>query len=273
MQDVLVHSRSYEKRTAAAALGLRIAATLGGDWTGVYVCQQPLYAAPAFAPELIAAAIAIARELARDARQARQGFLDWTAAAGVAHGDWLVAEGPVDDALLQAATWHDLLVVDHAEEDAGVAWDLPGVLLTADVPCIVAPRRGEAGEGAFRRVAIGWNGSPEAMRAVHQALPLLRGGRVLLLCGEERSLRGGVEWNPRFELAEYLHRHGIEAERQDVTARYDDVGSVLLEEAHRFGADLLVMGAYGRSRFSEWALGGATRDVLAWAEIPVLFRH
>jgi nucleotide-binding universal stress UspA family protein len=39
------------------------------------------------------------------------------------------------------------------------------------------------------------------------------------------------------------------------------------------GADLLVMGAYGRSRFSEWALGGATRQVLNRAHLPVFMRH
>jgi nucleotide-binding universal stress UspA family protein len=41
----------------------------------------------------------------------------------------------------------------------------------------------------------------------------------------------------------------------------------------KFRADMLVMGAYGRSRFSEWMLGGATRHVLTWADIPVLMRH
>jgi nucleotide-binding universal stress UspA family protein len=33
------------------------------------------------------------------------------------------------------------------------------------------------------------------------------------------------------------------------------------------------MGAYGRTRFSEWVFGGATRQVVAEAELPVLLRH
>jgi nucleotide-binding universal stress UspA family protein len=72
---------------------------------------------------------------------------------------------------------------------------------------------------------------------------------------------------------EYLRSHGVAAEQHHVTGKHDDVGEVLLDEAMKFGAELFVMGAYGRSRFSEWMLGGATRHVLTWADIPVLLRH
>ena len=54
---------------------------------------------------------------------------------------------------------------------------------------------------------------------------------------------------------------------------HERAGEALLEAARDVGADLLVMGAYGRSRFSEWALGGATRHVLTHAQMPVLMRH
>jgi nucleotide-binding universal stress UspA family protein len=272
MKDILIHVRDFEKRTPAAYFGVRLAATLGATVTGVYAAPQPLYIAPAFEPELMAEAIRNVRELVKDAVQAKQPFLDGAATLGDPQSAWLVAEGSVSDALAQAATWHDLLVLDHPDDDSGSAWDIPGVILKTGVPCIVLPHHG-VHYGPFERIAIGWNGSPEAMRAVHAALPFLQGKQVLLLWGEERDLYHGVDWDPPFNIMEYLRNHGVTVERRDITGKYDDVGGVLLEEAMKFGANLFVMGAYGRSRFSEWMLGGATRHVLTWADIPVLLRH
>jgi nucleotide-binding universal stress UspA family protein len=51
------------------------------------------------------------------------------------------------------------------------------------------------------------------------------------------------------------------------------IGQALIEEAHRAGADLLVMGAYAHGRLAEVILGGATREVLAAADLPVLMQH
>jgi nucleotide-binding universal stress UspA family protein len=39
------------------------------------------------------------------------------------------------------------------------------------------------------------------------------------------------------------------------------------------GADMIVMGGYGHSRFREAILGGATRNMLEIAEVPVLMAH
>jgi nucleotide-binding universal stress UspA family protein len=272
MKDILIHVRDFEKHTPAGFFGTRLAATFGASVTGVYACPQPLYIAPSFEPELMTEAIQNARELVKDAVQARQSFLDWTASLGVPQSEWVVAEGAVSDALAQAATRHDLLVLDHAEDDDGSAWDIPGVILKTGIPCIVLPHHG-VHYTPFERIAIGWNGSPEAMRAVHAALPFLQGKQALLLWGEERGLYHGVDWDPPFNIMDYLRRHGVAAEQRNVTAKHDDVGAVLLEEAMKFRSELLVMGAYGRSRFSEWMLGGATRHVLTWADIPVLLRH
>jgi hypothetical protein len=126
---------------------------------------------------------------------------------------------------------------------------------------------------ALSRIAVAWNGSPEAVRAVHAALPFLqRADEVLLLRGEPEELFQKVSWKPPFDIDAYLNRHGIHARPQDLVDT-DGIGEAMLEQTDRFHADLLVMGAYGRSRFSEWALGGATRHVLCNARLPVLFRH
>lgn len=269
MQDILIHVRDYESHTPAVRFGTALAAACGAAVSAVYVCPDPVYAAPAYQPELMTAIVENARQLMLEALRARRGFEEWAAAQGIAHAEWRVAQGSTIDALAQAATRHDLLVLDRAPAEGNAA---PGLLLEVGVPCLLVPPQGPH-FGEIERAAICWNGSPEAMRAIHAALPLLAGKQVLLLCGQERGRYHGVDWEPPFDLDAYLRRHGVQAERRVVTAKDEDAGYVLLDEATKFRAQLLVMGAYGRSRFSEWMLGGATRHVLAQAGMPLLLHH
>jgi len=82
-----------------------------------------------------------------------------------------------------------------------------------------------------------------------------------------------IDWRPPFDMLSHLRRHGIDPEQREIAADESDAGAALLDSAAALRADLLVMGAYGRNRFSEWIFGGATRHVLRHAGIPVLMRH
>ena len=272
MKDILILVRDFQKRTPAVEFGVRLAATFGASVTGVCVFPHPLDIAPASEPELVAAAIEKIHQLVDVAAHSGQSFLDRGASLGATQADWVIAEGPVSEALAQAATRHDLLVLDHATDDRGSLWQIPGVILATRIPCIVLPRR-EMHYNRFERIAIAWNGSPEAMRAVHAALPLLQDKQALLIRGEERTGHAGVEWNPPFDIYEYLRQRGVMVESCTIGTKPDDVGATLLEKAKRFRADLLVMGAYGRNRFSERMLGGATRDVLTRADLLLFMCH
>lgn len=75
------------------------------------------------------------------------------------------------------------------------------------------------------------------------------------------------------ELARTLGRHGLKVEVHERKSESRDIGDLLLEEAHAVGADLLVMGAYGHSRFREWVLGGTAETALKDAKIPLLLSH
>lgn len=135
------------------------------------------------------------------------------------------------------------------------------------VPSASKPRQ------ATNTVLVGWVDSREASRAVAEALPfLVAASQVHLVThqGEDDGSFGGAE--AMSDIAAHLDRHGA---RPTVTVltRGDDAGSALLDEAHRISADLIVAGAYGHSRFREWLLGGATYDLIAKSDLPILMAH
>ena len=275
MRDILVNTVNFEQWSRDAQYGTRLAALAGAAVTGVYVYPSPLYATPEFGtPDVIETVAGMSRILEASALGAGEAFVAWAHERGVGRAGWVVAQGNLVDALAQIACWHDLLVV---ERDDDRTWstpeDLAGLVLSVGLPCIVVPPR-PVGEVAIGRIAIAWNGSPEAIRAVHAALPLLqRAQEVLLVRGAPREAFRDIVWKPPFDVDAYLGRHGVHPRSHDLTTAGHAVGAALLEHARQFDADLLVMGAYGRSRFSEWVLGGATRHVLWHAPLPVLFHH
>ena len=146
-------------------------------------------------------------------------------------------------------------------------------LFDAKVPVLVLPAAGLP-EGALpRRVVLAWNQSAEAMAATRAALPLLKGADLVDITvvdppphGPERSDPGGL-------LCQMLVRHGVRAEVSVLARSLPRVSEVLARHATDQNADLLVMGAYGHSRFREAILGGATRNMLEQAELPVLMAH
>jgi nucleotide-binding universal stress UspA family protein len=275
MQDILVYTDHFRRpwKPAIEYAG-RLAATLGASLTGAYVYPSPLYTAPRYsAPALIEAIFENARTLESEAAAAREPFVQWARALGVGRPSWHVAEGYLPDALAQVGTWHDLLVLDvNDDETWGSPADVATLVMASHLPTIVVPA-GASG-AKLDCIALAWNGAPEAVRAIHAALPLLQHARrVVPLRGEQRNGFLDITWKPPFEIDTHLGRHGIGFEQRDVGADDEHAGAALLEAADEVGADLLVMGAYGRTRFSEWALGGATRHVLNHAKRPVFMRH
>ncbi len=274
MRDVLVHARNFKSWAGGVHYAADLAARLDSALTGVYIYPSPLYMMPPYAsPELFAAVIENAQQVEEAAHLSEQTFANWAQSLGMRRASWQVAEGAVPQTLAHLGNWHDVLVLErNLDEPWGTPADLGALVLAAGIPCIVTPRN--AKEASLACIALAWNGSAEAVRAIHAALPLMQhASRVVLLKGAMRQSSIELEWQLRFDMDLYLARHSIKVEQRAIVASDDQAGEALLEAAADVKADLLVMGAYGRSRFSEWVYGGATRKVLADAQLPLFLRN
>jgi nucleotide-binding universal stress UspA family protein len=174
------------------------------------------------------------------------------------------------------ARYADLVILSQFDpDDVSVATngELPeAVAITGGRPVLAIPYAGR-----YRPVGgnamVAWDGSLEATRAVHHALPLLRLARKThLLVFNVRSGEGVHGEEPGADLALYLARHGVKVEVVQDNTR-TDIGSALLSRCADLQTDLLVMGCYGHSRFREIMLGGVTRTVLKSMTAPVLMAH
>ncbi|WP_164730398.1 universal stress protein [Pelagibacterium montanilacus] len=122
-------------------------------------------------------------------------------------------------------------------------------------------------------IVVAWSNTRESARAVSEAMPFLVRAKAVSVCMVGNEDKGGIERAAQgSDIARHLDRHGVKVQLNPVP-HGKGVSDTLLEEATLAGAGLLVMGAYGHSRFREWMLGGATRGVLTRATLPVLIAH
>ncbi|KAG9541664.1 hypothetical protein KCV01_g25590, partial [Aureobasidium melanogenum] len=96
----------------------------------------------------------------------------------------------------------------------------------------------------------------ESALAVRSSLPLLRKAARVTVIDGSRDEDTGTCALPDTDICGWLDTHGVKAEvRRLDEASLSSPGPALLDIAHREGADLIVMGAWGRSRLSEMVLG------------------
>ena len=182
--------------------------------------------------------------------------------------------GPASEFVAHEARAVDLLVIsseakDHFIFPSGCAE--PGdLLMRAGRPILAVPASAQG--FAFGSALICWKDLREARRAVSDALPLLRAMErvdVVEIVEAQRvdEARAGLS-----ELAEWLRRHGIEANVSAEAPQGTEAGQ-LRSIARERNVDLIVAGAFGHSRLRQWAFGGVTRDLVLSADRCVLASH
>ncbi|MBU3991975.1 MAG: universal stress protein [Alphaproteobacteria bacterium] len=170
------------------------------------------------------------------------------------------------------ARLHDLVVI--GADSSGMLSDrliAENLLFEIGRPLMVVPSD-YSGEFACPRIAVAWDNSRVAARALGDALALFPGIEevVLLTIGGEKAILSSLDHDAMVRM---LERRGVSArvERRDLTGR--SIGDAIQDSALEAGANLLVMGGYGHSRLRDFILGGATLSVFAHPQLPVLLSH
>ncbi|RYZ74727.1 MAG: universal stress protein [Lysobacteraceae bacterium] len=265
---------------AYASARLDYAATLARQWQAHLIATfvtQPLALVPhagfavggGLADMLAEYRVRTGAELAR----ARAGFEQLTARRSFT-AEWRESDNETDEILMLHARHASLAVLGPpaAQHDRTTMLGLSERMIFAcGRPCLLLPGDWPA-ERSPGRIVVGWNGGREATRAIADALPLLVAATAVHLVvvpdARTRALYGA---EPGADMAAHLARHGVPVVLEQCPG--EDAGAVLLERCAAIDADLLVIGAIGRSRISEFVLGGATRTLLARARLPLLLSH
>ena len=179
--------------------------------------------------------------------------------------------GYLERVIAREGRLNDLIVIGQSEHsDSSVI----AALFNTGRPVLVMPIENEPLPSTFedKIVVLAWDGGLEAARTILNAMPLIaKAEKVHLLIVRVHSKAFDLEAEKG--TIEYLNAHGFDVDAIVVDRGDHPIGKVILTEAHRLNADILVMGAYGHSRFREMILGGVTNYMLEKADLPLLLSH
>ena len=175
------------------------------------------------------------------------------------------------DAAAAEARYYDLAVLPWSREEASAQHLIEAVVFGSGRPAILVPSSARPAT-RLDHIAIAWDASRVAARALGDALPLLAdGGRVTVLTvGDEKPLAGAALASL---LASSLEKRGVKAHPIEITLGERTIAEALQEKALAEGAQMLAMGGFGHSRLRDFVLGGATTGVFADLRLPVLISH
>jgi nucleotide-binding universal stress UspA family protein len=166
----------------------------------------------------------------------------------------------------------DLLVIGQSMLPGDVvhSYDPGTIILAAGRPVLVVPPGIDRLE--FSRVLVAWKDTREARRAIRDALPFLKLADEVSIAVAKTP--GAEDADAQIaDVAKYLERHDVRVAEQISTVASDDEEDVLLDLARQHRVNLIVAGAYGRTRLSEWIFGGVTRHLLLNSPVPCLLSN
>jgi nucleotide-binding universal stress UspA family protein len=272
-KDILVALNSYPDPTPVSVVedAVAVAAALGAHLAAIsfetHVQMPGHFISAPMVDGIIAGEVAKSRKSAQELLAA---FDAAAAKAGILHETifekCLTLEIP--DLLVEYARLRDLTILPASSDQ----WYAEAVIFGSGRPTLVLPVSLKRRPFQFGTVAVAWDFSRAAARAISDALPILelaKQVRIVTVINEKAldTKRSGEE------LAKNLSRHGIDVVLDKVDAKGGSIGEVLEAYTSSQGADLLVMGAYGHSKWREFVLGGATRSLLSKPPLPILLSH
>ncbi len=276
-KDILFTLTSYPEPTPSSAVNdaIAVAATLGAHLAAiscevhVEVPGHFLAGKIANIPGLVAAEAAKSRKNAKDLLAA---FDTAAEKSGVSHEMILekCATHRTPSLLVEYARIRDLTIMPLPESYD--QWYAEELIFESGRPILVLPTAPLSRPFQLETVVVAWDFSRAAARAVADALPLLEKAKKVRIVTVVNEKPFDTKTSNE-DLAKNLGRHGIDAVLDNVDAAGRSIGEVLEAHVLAHKADVLVMGAYGHSKWREIVLGGATKSLLSNPPVPVLFSH
>ncbi|MGU7780948.1 universal stress protein [Burkholderia sp. PU8-34] len=276
-KSIVVHLDTSRHAHSRLELALQLARQFDAHLTGVFAIYTP----EPTSFYVMAGSADYFREHRqwRDERQAAlERLFHAEAMRAKVSANWISTDARANSVVPHHARHADLVIAgqsDPNDPETFIDDQFPeNLVLSAGRPVLFVPYAGEF-RSIGERVIVAWDGSREAVRAAHDALPFLkRAKRTTVVAVTNGSDEAAGIRIPGADAALMLARHARDVNVLDVAGDSDEsAGDTLLSRAYETGADLLVMGAYGHTRWRELLMGGATRTVLASMTLPVLMSH
>jgi len=272
-KDLLVHVDTSKHSEARVKFATSLAEKFSAHLSGLYAAQ-PTGMSPLIADQFPPDMIEDMESRGAQRREVAQALFErWTVKIKP-NTQWL--EGIGDDRakiVAMAARDADITIlgqVDPEEVGRGVAFDLPEqVAIGSGRPALVVPYAWEP-KDFVERALVAWNASPQAARAVNDALPLLVGAKRVVVLTISNKTGDSI---PSMGIVQHLKRHGVAAVVHPVVAADIETSDMILSRAADESANLIVMGVYGHSRLRELVLGGVSRQIFQRMTVPILVSH
>ncbi|MGA9913163.1 MAG: universal stress protein [Paraburkholderia sp.] len=275
-KTIVVHLDTSQRAHPRLELALRLAKQFDAHLTGVFAVFSPdprsLYVMAGTAEYYVTH-----EQLREERRGALERLFHAELSRAEVAGEWIAADAPASLALPHRGRCADLIIAsqdDPNDPESYVGDFFPeNLIMSAGRPVLLVPYASRV-TSPGTHVMVCWDGSREATRAVHDALPFMRAAKnttIVTLNGARDEPHSRI---PGADIATLIARHGVNVEVKDIDVASDaSIGDALLSQASAIGADLLVMGAYGHARWQELVMGGATRTILKSMTVPVLMSH
>ncbi len=234
---------------------------------------QPAFAYVDIAPVMVNESITGARKQAEDLEREVRGILEiedvkWSIQTEIAQLSGL------SHIVGDVARFNDLVVLPQPYTNDGddkPASIVEAALFGGNAPVLVHPTSGMKSMG--KRIVIAWNENNEALSAIRAALPFIKAADTVEVVIIAPDRHDADRSDPGAAISAMLSRQGVSVSVSILPRTLSKTSDILNRHVTESGADFLIMGAYGHSRFRERILGGATRNTLESAPVPVLMAH
>ncbi len=279
IKDILLPLVTYPKPTGTAAIekSVAIGKYIGARISAIEMIVKPAtpYAETFILNDLSTVEATESQKLLHLAEEMLQAFEKAARSSQIAHEQRLVrcTTEDVTSVLIESARLRDLTLVAIRAYDGPQEKFIEALIFESGRPILIfSEELADSLPSSFDHVAIAWDHSQHAARAVADALPLLQNAKIIHVFAVTDN-RTAAELESGAALTRHLAEHGIKATFETIKSGDSSVGTVIDAYVKTNNVDLLVMGAYGRSRLREFIWGGATYTILGQPPCWVMMSH